>query len=65
MQDYTVAITTLINLLETNNNEAYIYLFLADIYQYKLKNIPDAKIYLQKYLEISYDSTVEKRLLEL
>lgn len=42
-----------------------IYLFLADIYQYKKNNIATAIIYLQKYLELGIDIEQEKRLQDL
>lgn len=63
--DYENAVSILQELLKTDTNTAYVNLFLADIYQYKLQNYTKAKMYLNKFLETSYDVSIEKRLAEL
>ena len=42
--------------------EAYIYIFLADIYQYNLDNKEAAKENLEKYLKLKNNPEAEKRL---
>lgn len=61
--------TDALNLLKDISTQGYsnpyIYLFMADIYQYGIKNNEDAKINLQKYLSTTYDLDTEKRYKEL
>jgi len=52
----------LFSLLKDNYREPYILLFLADIEQYRLKNLTKAKIQLVDYLKLRYDPDIEQRL---
>lgn len=57
--------TILLELLSDGNTESYIYLFLADIYQYEYKQIDKAKEYLTLFLKNTYNLDIEKRLNQL
>lgn len=47
--------------LEINNKQPYFYLLLADCYEYGLKDFENAKVYLEKYLNIIYSKEIEDR----
>ena len=59
------ALNILLDLSSQGYNNPYIYLFMADIYQYDIKDIELAKSNLQKYLSTTYDLETEKRYKEL
>lgn len=63
--NFSEAIKILNELTVYGDNNPYIYLFLADIYEYNLKDIENAKNYLNKYLEISFEPDIEKRYKKL
>ena len=63
--NFSKAIKILNELTVYGDNNPYIYLFLADIYEYNLKDIENAKNYLNKYLEISFEPDIEKRYKKL
>jgi hypothetical protein len=58
---YTEALSVLISLAETEQTAPYLFLFIADIYQYHLENPQSALPYLNKFLELRYDPAVVKR----
>ncbi|GHT79613.1 hypothetical protein FACS1894130_08830 [Spirochaetia bacterium] len=62
---YDEALSILTTLTETEKNAPYLYLFIADIYQYHTGDTAQAQVNLRKFLELRYDSDVEKRLREL
>lgn len=51
--------------LSITYNEPYIYLFLADIYEYSLKDNDSAQKYLKMYLDKTYDPELEIRYTSL
>ena len=59
---YTEAVSILNKLLSEGKTQAYICLFLADIYEYKLNDTNAAQENLRKFLESRYDPDVELRL---
>lgn len=63
--NFTDAIKILNEISVYGDSNPYIYLFLADIYEYELKDTENAKKFLSKYLEVSSDSDVEKRYKKL
>lgn len=58
-------ITEALNILNEisihGDNNPYIYLFMADIYEYNLQDYASAVSFLNKFLKNSYDSEIEKR----
>jgi hypothetical protein len=65
-QKHYIQATDILNkLIDDGIQEAYIYLFLADIYQYDLHDTEKAEHNLYLYLERTYDPDTEKRLGEL
>lgn len=60
--DYQKAISILEQLIDKGSTESYIYLFLADMYQYKIEDLDKAELYLKRYLENMYDPSVSERL---
>jgi predicted Zn-dependent protease len=61
-EQYGEALSILTALTETERNAPYLYLFIADISQYHTGDTTQAKASLKKFLELRYDSDVEKRL---
>lgn len=59
---YEEAVKSLLELDQLGYKEAYIYIFLADIYQYNLNNNKAAKENLEKYLKLKNGPEAEKRL---
>lgn len=55
----------ILNQLTTTYNDSYIYLFMADIFEYSLNDNESAKKYLKMYLDKSYDMETEKRYTRL
>jgi len=53
------------SLIAQEYNEPSIYLFLADIFQFKLEDKANAISNLKAFLQLRYDPEVEKRLKEL
>lgn len=56
------SIEILENMLESGHQLPYIFLFLADLYEYDLLRKEPAREYLRKYLEKRYDAAIIKRL---
>jgi tetratricopeptide (TPR) repeat protein len=64
-EEYDDALEILSELILTEKNAPYLYLFIADIYQRNSPNPARAVDYLRRFLELRRDSEVEKRLSEL
>jgi len=64
-KNYEIAAAILEKLIEDGSQEAHINLFLADIYQYNIKNMEKAKYHLQHYAHATYDPVNEQRMNEL
>jgi tetratricopeptide (TPR) repeat protein len=62
---YEEALEFLTGLTEKEKNAPYLYLFIADIYQYRLNNTGQAGVYLRRFLEICHDVDVGNRLREI
>lgn len=60
---YEAAESTLLSL--KHNNNPYIYLLLADLYQYSLNNNKVALFYINKYIELENNENMNKRIKEL
>lgn len=63
--EYKEAETLLLDLEERTMGEAYIYLLLADLYQYNLNNSKKAVFYLKRFLNREYTINETNRLKEL
>lgn len=59
---FNEAVTVLQNAIYSGNYEPVFYITLADIYQYKLDDIPSAISQLEKYLQQSNNPEVKHRL---
>jgi hypothetical protein len=59
---YDEALSGLQRLMDAGYTEPYIYLFTADVYEYGLSDKENAKKYLQRYLDSSYDPDAAARL---
>jgi len=57
--------TILLSLLQDMYRDPYVFLFLADLEQYKLGELGNAKIHLSEYLRLRYDPDIELRLQNL
>ncbi|MDR1098865.1 MAG: hypothetical protein LBL28_00140 [Treponema sp.] len=57
------AIALLLGLLEDGFREPVILLFLADLYEYELKDCQKSKEYLERYLRFKDDEAALERLL--
>lgn len=64
-KNFEGAYNILENLLAKGSEDPYIYLFIADVCEYGLKDFEKAKYYLEKYLVTKYDDFVDERLREL
>jgi tetratricopeptide (TPR) repeat protein len=62
---YKEALECLGSLTEIEKNAPYLYLFIADIYQYGLNDPDQARVYLRRFLEICHDVEVSNRLREI
>lgn len=62
LADYEAALSIMTSLLDEGYADSYIYLLLADIYEFGFSDIEKAKLYLKKSLDLSYDPIVQKRL---
>ena len=49
-------------ILEKGYHEPYVYLSLADIYQYQLNDPEKAVFYVEEFLKLKRNREVEKRL---
>ncbi len=63
--DVEDSVDTLLNILDLGYNEPYVYLALADIYQYRLNNPAEAIKYIEEYLKLKRNSEVQERLIKL
>jgi hypothetical protein len=59
---YAEAVSILLDLAEREKNAPYLYLFIADLYQYYLKEKEQALWFLTQFLELRYDPEAESRL---
>ncbi|MBN2534030.1 MAG: hypothetical protein JXB88_14165 [Spirochaetales bacterium] len=64
-EKYENALEMLLEIIKSGEEEAIVYLTIADIYQYNLEDPAKALEYLKKYVSIKYDETVNKRLEKL
>lgn len=62
---YEEALEFLTGLTEKEKNAPYLYLFIADIYQYRLNNTGQARHYLRRFLDICHDNDAADRLREI
>jgi tetratricopeptide (TPR) repeat protein len=62
---YTEALAILLDLAEKEKNAPHVYLFIADLYQYYIKDQAEARKFLAQFLELRYDPEAEGRLREL
>jgi tetratricopeptide (TPR) repeat protein len=62
---YAEALSILLELAEKEKSAPYLYLFIADIYQYYIKDQAEARKFLAQFLELRYDPEAEGRLKEL
>lgn len=63
-KNYEMALKTALDILEKGYNEPYVYILIADIYEKGLNDWENAKEYLQKSLNISYNPEIKDRLSE-
>jgi hypothetical protein len=59
------ALSILLDLAEKEKNIPHVYLFIADLYQYHIKDKGEAMRFLAKFLELRYEPEAESRLREL
>jgi lipopolysaccharide biosynthesis regulator YciM len=62
--EYDNALGILINLTE-QEKASYLYLFIADLYQYYTGDKDHAVLFLNKFLESRYDPEIDKRIRKL
>jgi tetratricopeptide (TPR) repeat protein len=60
--EYGDALNILTKLTENEKNAPYLYLFMADLYQYYTENTERAIFFLNKFLELRYDEEVADRV---
>ncbi len=60
--DAAGSLELLTSLTEGGADYAFLYLFMADIYQYHLDDLQQAAVYLKRFLSIQYDADVQLRL---
>ena len=65
LEQYPQAISTLMQLLNNNQPDPSIHLFLADIYEYYLQDPANAIVNLEEYLKALEDAEIEQRLISL
>ncbi|MDR2079547.1 MAG: carboxypeptidase regulatory-like domain-containing protein [Treponema sp.] len=59
--EYDEALNILTKLTEKEKNAPYLYLFMADLYQYYTEDTERAVFFLNKFLELRYDEEVANR----
>ncbi len=59
---YDSALANWMALLEKGHKDPYLYLMIADTYQYGLENIRKSSAWLRRYLKTREDETIRKRL---
>jgi tetratricopeptide (TPR) repeat protein len=59
---YREALDILLNLAEEEKDAPFLYLFIADLYQYRFDDADRAGEFLRKFLELREDGTVRSRL---
>jgi tetratricopeptide (TPR) repeat protein len=59
---YPRALSILLELAEKEKNAPYVYLFIADLYQYYINDTAGAIRFLSRFLELQYDQEAEDRL---
>jgi len=60
--DYPGAINLWLNLLKKGHQDPYIYLLLANTWEYGLKDFEEAAVWLKKYLTVRENHDVRERL---
>jgi tetratricopeptide (TPR) repeat protein len=60
--EYEKALNILTKLTEKEKNAPYLYLFIADLYQYHTEDTERAVFFLNKFLELRYDEEVANRV---
>jgi tetratricopeptide (TPR) repeat protein len=63
--EYAEALERLLRLAETEQNAPYLWLFIADLCQYRTGDTGRAELYLTKFLEARYDPALAERLRKL
>ena len=61
-KEYGKAYEIIVKLIESGEDDPNILLFAADICQYKMNDVANARLYLKKFLSITYEPDVESRL---
>jgi hypothetical protein len=56
------ALQVLMGMIEAEQGTPHVYLFIADMYQYKLSRPEEAAHWLQLFLDMRYDAAVQARL---
>ena len=51
-------------IIDSGYKDFYVYLLIADIYEYGLDNLQKSKEYLKEALSISYSPEVQERILK-
>jgi tetratricopeptide (TPR) repeat protein len=59
---YAEAVAVLRGITEAEKNAAFVYLFIADLYQYYLEEPIQAKAFLERFLSLQYDADVRNRV---
>lgn len=62
-KDHEKALNIAQEILNLGYKDFYVYLLLADIYEYGLNDIEKAQEYLKTALSISYDPVIQKRII--
>jgi len=60
-KDYAAALTALVKMIDSGVDEPYIYIFAADILQYRLNDNETAAKYLRHFLDLNYDPDIQTR----
>lgn len=63
-KDYESALKIANKILDSGYKDFYVYLLIADIYEYGLDNLQKSKEYLKEALSISYSPEVQERILK-
>jgi tetratricopeptide (TPR) repeat protein len=56
------ALSIFLSIIEQNTAEPHVYLAIADIYEYKLKDFPNALKYLKKYSSYNESDEIQERI---
>lgn len=64
-KNYEESLSVLKKLINSEYEEAYVYLFMADIYEKEFNNLEETKKCLSRFLEFEYSEDVSERLQKL